>query len=221
LNEHASSNINKRGTWVVTAIECFLFKIGDEIGRGRGKKIIKEIIPLSNGWFLLKTTNGKGPGDFRVRTVYQTAPTIRYITPKHAHFVIDFYGKLNANKADAMKLFSAIVDTWKGNDAAAVLQGVRDEIGKLPGYDPEYILYALNWILQQEDINYRTPRPSRKQEEINEILGKSGVPVLESRAGSQLAMSLICNVAQGTHPVEAFIKASLDVLPIKRSFGAK
>ncbi len=198
-----------------------MFKIGDEIGRGRGKKVIKEIISLSNGWFLLKTTNGKGPGDFRVRTVYQTSPTVRYVTPKHAHFVIDFYGKLNANEPDAMKLFDAIVEVWKGSAVATVLQGLRAGIGRLPGYDPEYILYALNWILQQEDINYRVTRPPRKQEEINEILGKSGVPVLENRAGSQLAMSLICNVAQGTHPVEAFIKASLDVLPVKRSFGAK
>ena len=198
-----------------------MLRIGDEIGRGRGKKVIKEIIPLSNGWFLLKTTNGKGPGDFRVRTVYQTIPTVRYITPKHAHFVIDFYGKLNANKTAAMKLFEAIVETWKGRDVPAALTGVKDMIGELPGYDPEYILYALNWILQQEDINYRVTRPPRKQQEINEILNKSSVPVLENRAGSQLAMSLICNVAQGTHPVEAFIKASLDVLPVKRSFGAR
>jgi hypothetical protein len=198
-----------------------LFKIGDEIGRGRGKKVIKEIIPLSNGWFLLKTTNGKGPGDFRVRTVYQTSPTVRYITPKHAHFAIDFYGKLNANEPDAMKLFDAIVEVWKGSAVATALQGLRAGIGRLPGYDPEYILYALNWILQQEDINYRVPRPTRKQEEINEILGKSGVPALENRAGSQLAMSLICNITQGAHPVEAFIKASLDVLPVRRSFGAK
>jgi hypothetical protein len=198
-----------------------LFKIGDEIGRGRGKKVIEEIIPLSNGWFLLKTTNAKGPGDFRVRTVYQTVPTVRYITPKHAHFVIDLYGKLNADKLGAMKLFGAIVDVWKGNDVVEVLSRFKDGPGQLPGYPPEYILYALNWILQQEDINYRVPRPPKKQEEINGILAKSGVPALENRAGSQLAMSLICNVAQGTHPVEAFIRASLDVLPVKRSFGAK
>jgi hypothetical protein len=198
-----------------------LFRIGDEIGKGRGKKTIKEIIPLSNGWFLLKTTNGKGPGDFRVRTVYQTVPRVRYLTPKHAHFVIDFYGKLNANKAEAMKLFNAIIDVWKGKEVVAALAGLVDGESQLPGYEPEYILHALNWILQQEDINYRIPRPPKKQEEINTILAKSGVPVLENRAGSQLAVSLFCNVAQGTHPVEAFMKASLDVLPVKRSFGAR
>jgi hypothetical protein len=88
------------------------------------------------------------------------------------------------------------------------------------GYSLEYVLYALKWILEQEDINYRG-RPPKRQREINDTLHKSGVKVLQDRLGSHLAIALFCNVEQGMHPVEAFIRANLDVIPVKRSFGAK
>jgi len=78
----------------------------------------------------------------------------------------------------------------------------------------------MNWILEQEDINFKG-RPAKKQQEINEILVRSGVKVLMNRLGSQLAISLFCNVLQGMHPVEAFIRANLDVIPLKKSFGTR
>ncbi|MEM3459000.1 MAG: hypothetical protein QXN36_00215 [Candidatus Bathyarchaeia archaeon] len=84
----------------------------------------------------------------------------------------------------------------------------------------EYILFALNWILEQEDINF-WGRPPNKQQEINEILQNCNVTPLGDRLGSQLAISLFCNVALGVHPVQAFIRANLDVLPVKRARGAK
>jgi hypothetical protein len=90
----------------------------------------------------------------------------------------------------------------------------------LPGYD-EYILPALNWILEQEDINFTT-RPEKKQNELDETLMKAGVTVPSGRVGSQLAISLLCNIAppNGLHSVDALIRANLDVLTIKKAFGA-
>ena len=72
-------------------------------GRFRGKKIL-DMVNLSNGWILLKTENRKSPRDFRVRTIYQTTPRIKSYTPKHAHFAIDFYGKLCADREKAINL---------------------------------------------------------------------------------------------------------------------
>jgi hypothetical protein len=76
-------------------------------------------------------------------------------------------------------------------------------------------LYGLNWILEQEDVNF-TGRPENRQREIDEIFQKSGIKQPPNRSGSQLAISLLCNVALGLHPVDAFIRANLDVLPVKR-----
>jgi len=63
-------------------------------------------------------------------------------------------------------------------------------------------------------------RPDSRQREIDEIFQKCNVTPPSDRPGSQLAMSLFCNVALGLHPVEAFIRANLDVLPVKRARGA-
>jgi len=79
----------------------------------------------------------------------------------------------------------------------------------------EYILYALKWILEQEDVNF-TGRPERKQKELDEICKKCQITVPEGREGSQLAISLLCDIISGVHPVEAFLKANLDVRPVKR-----
>ncbi len=125
------------------------------------------------------------------------------MTPKHAHFLIDFYGKLCANKTEGMKVLRAIVRMWHGAEVTALLKEFEPEIRGLPGYSLEYILYALSWILEQEDINF-TQRPERKQRELDEICG---------RQGSQLAVSLLCDVANGTHPVEALLRANLDISP--------
>jgi len=179
-----------------------------------GKKIL-EIVKLSNGWVLVKTENSKSPKDFKVRTVWQLKPRKRYFTPKHAHFAIDFYGKLCADKERAMKVFDAIIEIWHNKPVKKVLEKYEKEIKGLPGYDLEYILYALKWILEQEDINFEG-RPEKKQKELNEILSKVGVETPEGREGSELAISLFCDIAGGTHPVEAFIKAGLDVIPKKK-----
>ncbi|GAB5046670.1 hypothetical protein [Thermodesulfovibrio sp. TK110] len=76
----------------------------------------------------------------------------------------------------------------------------------------EYILYALNWILEQEDINFNG-RPSKKQKELDEICKIQNIQTPAGREGSQLAIALFCDVANGIHPVEALLKANLDISP--------
>jgi hypothetical protein len=185
-----------------------------EIGKKFRGKEIKDIVKLSNGWYLIKTENSKSVQDFKVKTIFSLRP-LRSLTPKHAHFAIDFYGKLCANKEKAMKVFNAIIDVWSGESVEEVLEKYDSEVKNLPGYSLEYILYALKWILEQEDINF-TGRPQKRQEQLEEILRRQGIITPEGRKGSELAISLFCDIASGTHPVEAFIKANLDVIPIKR-----
>ncbi len=185
-----------------------------EIGeKFRGKKI-KDIKKLSNGWYILKTENSKSAEDFKVRTIFSLKP-LRSITPKHAHFAIDFYGKLCANREKAMKVFDAIIEVWNGEPVDEVYRKYSDDVKNLPGYNLEYILYALKWILEQEDINFKG-RPQKKQEQLDKILKRHNVIVPKGREGSELAISLFCEIASGVHPVEALIRANLDVVPRKR-----
>jgi len=182
-------------------------------GKFRGKQI-KDVVRLSNGWYVLKTENTKSPQDFKVRLVYSLKP-LRSLTPKHAHFAIDLYGKYCACREKALKVFKAIIEVWHGKSVEEVLDSYRGEVEGLPGYDLEYILYALKWIFEQEDINFRG-RPEEKQKQLDETCRKCGVSVPEGREGSQLAISLLCDIISGIHPVEAFLKANLDVQPRRR-----
>jgi hypothetical protein len=118
-----------------------------------------------------------------------------------------------------MKVLDAIVEIWNKSPVQDTLNKYKNFASGLPGYNLEYILHALNWILEQEDVNF-TGRPNSKQQEIDDILRKCNITPLSDRSGSQLAMSLFGNVALGLHPVEAFIRANLDVLPVKRARGA-
>jgi len=185
--------------------------------RFRGKLIL-DLVQLSNGWYLLKTENMKSSRDFRVRAVYQVHPRPRSITPKHAHFAIDFYGKLCADREKAMEVFRAIARLWQGRPVQDVLTATQGRTKDLPGYSLEYILYALRWILEQEDVNF-TRRPSDKQLEVDEVLKNLDIETPPGRQGSQLAVSLLCNIALGLHPVEAMMRANLDILPAKRGKG--
>ncbi len=186
-------------------------RVGDYWGKGRFRKQIKEIRRLSNGWYLIKTENAKSKQDFKVKVVFALEPQ-HSMTPKHAHFLIDFYGKLCADEAKAKNVLNAIYKVWQGEGPDEVLSRYAEECKGLPGYPLEYILNALNWILEQEDINF-TSRPEKKQRELDEICAKQGIRTPVNRKGSQLAISLFCDVAGGTHPVEALIKANLDISP--------
>jgi hypothetical protein len=188
-------------------------QVGDYL---RGKKIL-DIVHLSDGWIILKTENSKSTSDFKVKTVYQTSPRLRYYTPKHAHFAIDFYGKICADKSKAMKLFNAIIETWDRRGIKDIISKYQKDTQSLPGYSLEYTLYALNWILEQEDINF-TDRPINRQQDLDDSLSQLKIKTPRGRRGSQLAISLFCNIALGEHPVNAFMKANIDVLP-RRRFG--
>jgi hypothetical protein len=187
-----------------------MFEIGD---KWRGKEIFDRV-ELSNGWVILKTENQKSTRDFKVRTVKSFKPRRSY-TPKHAHFAIDFYGKLCSHKAKALNVLKAIIEVWHNKKVEQALHKYIRLTQGLPGYSLEYILYALNWILEQEDINF-TGRPSKKQQELDEICTKQNVVTPPARKGSQLAISVFCDVANGTHPVEALLRANLDVQPRRR-----
>jgi len=186
-------------------------RVGDYWGRGNNKKRIREVKKLSNGWYLIKTDNSKSVEDFKVKVIFSLNPQ-KSMTPKHAHFLIDFYGKLCADKNKALKLLQAIFDVWSTENPYEVYNKFKEEISHLPGYPLEYILYALNWILKQEDINFKG-RPKRKQEELNIICSRQNITTPDGRQGSQLAIALLCDVANGTHPVEALLKANLDIKP--------
>ena len=151
-------------------------------------KIIKAVIKLSNGWYVIKTENSKSPKDFKVKTIF-SLKLQKSMTPKHAHFVIDFYGKLCANKEKAKLVFNAIIEVWRGKNIESILNEYSDKTKGLPGYPLEYILVALKWILEQEDINF-TKRPQKKQEELDNLLEQLNISIPHNRKGSQLAIVL-------------------------------
>lgn len=192
-------------------------KTGGFWGKGKNKKEIKDIKELSNGWKLIKTENLKSENDFLVKVVFSLSPP-RSITPKHAHFAIDFYGKLCADKNKALLVLKAICEVWeKRRKVEEILEEYKSKVEGLPGYPLEYILYTMEWILEQEDINFKG-RPEKKQKELDEICQKHNIKVPSNRKGSQLAIALLCDIACGTHPVEALLKANLDIKPKNKQF---
>ena len=188
-----------------------MIKVGEYLGRGKNKKKILEVVPLSNGWVLVKTEDTKSPRDFKVRTITDIELK-RFYTPKHAHFVIDFFGKLCQDKEKAKKVFEAIIKIWHSEDVKQVLNEYSPQVKGLVGYDLEYILHALNWILEQENINFKG-RPPRLQIKLDEKCKRAGIKVPERCKGSQLAISLFCDILAGIHPVEALLAANLDIIP--------
>ena len=178
--------------------------VGDKI---RGKKVF-EVITISDELQIVKTEDSKSCNDFRVKIINPKHP--RGLTIKHAHFAIDLYGKICCNKEKAMKVLEAIGRVWNGEDVTKLVKKYRPQVEDLPGYGIEYILYALRWILEQEDVNFKG-RPQKKQEELDEKIKRMGIPIPENRKGSQLAIALFCDIAAGVHPVEAFYSAGLKI----------
>ena len=109
-------------------------KIGDYWGKGKYCKKILDIKKLSNGWVIIKTENSKSEKDFKVKVIFSLNPP-RSITPKHAHFLIDFYGKLCANKTKALDVLKAINEMWHSNsEIKKILEKYETKITGLPGY---------------------------------------------------------------------------------------
>ena len=176
-----------------------------------GKEVL-DIIELSeDGWKIYRVDGDLSEDDFIVKMINPDHP--RGVNIKHAHFAIDFFGKLMQDEEAAQQLFYGLIDIWHGGDPEDILDDIGSEISHLNGYDPDFIFYTLDWILEQEDINY-TPgdRDARKQEEIDKMLSKMEVETPEHREGSQFAISMFSDIAAGQHPVEALYRVGIDVV---------
>ncbi|MHA1238999.1 MAG: hypothetical protein ACTSSJ_07200 [Candidatus Odinarchaeia archaeon] len=150
----------------------------------RGKKILMKK-QLSDGTWIFTVKGKKGKEDFIVKA---QLPSGTIITPKHAHFVIDLYGKICYDKNGAKDVFNAIEKVFGGISADKVLKDIKVK-KSLPGYSLEYTLNCLELIFKQEDVNY--PPPEYK--------------------GRKLAFDMLKDVFNGVHPVEAMIKAGLRI----------
>ena len=146
---------------------------------------------LSDGTILWKEPGKKGQHDFVVKA--KPPGRKRGYTPKHAHFLIDFYGKLCYSEEVGKLLFDLITDVYKKKPANQVLNSIdietKRKIDNAPGYSLEFILHALEWIFEQEDINY--PPPDYK--------------------GRAQAYQMFVDVMNGMHPVDAMKRAGLRI----------
>ena len=109
-------------------------------------------------------------------------------------------------------MFKAIIKVWHRKNIKNLIEEYGTRTQGLIGYTLDYILHALNWILEQEDVNF-VGRPEKLQKKLDEKCQKMGVSVPKGRKGSQLAISLFCDIASGVHPVEALLSANLDIVP--------
>lgn len=162
----------------------------------RGKEILEER-KLPDGTRVFTIRGKKSARNFIVKAevpvVKAEVPIGKIITPKHAHFVIDLYGKLCSSKDVGRITFRAIEKVFEGSPAEEVLnkmdEGEKAKINGSPGYSIEYILNCLELIFVQEDVNY--PPPSYK--------------------GRRLAFDMLKDVMEEIHPVEAMLKAGLRI----------
>jgi len=71
------------------------------------------------------------------------------------------------------------------------------------------------WILDIKELSngWYLIKTENSKLEIDEICKKQNIITPENRKGSQLAIFLLCDVANGTHPVESLLKANLDIRP--------
>lgn len=183
-----------------------------EVGETSNGDEILEVKELSNNQTLIRTEGNLSEDDFRVKLVNEYHPV--GVTIKHAHFAIDFFGKLHYDREIGEDILKSLVEIWHGKPVSKELEKWNqrlDEAG-LPGYNLDYVFYAMAWILEQEDINFDPEdRSDSKQEEIDGILEQQDVETPTGRTGSQLAISLFCDIANGTHPVEAFYRVNLRI----------
>lgn len=180
-----------------------------EVGDTSNGDEILEVQELSDGQTLIRAEGDLSEEDFRVKLINEHHP--RGVTVKYAHFAIDYFGKLQYDREVGGRLLQSLVDIWHGESVSHVLNE-WDHRHDLPGYNLDYVFYAMAWILEQEDINYGPEgRDEAKQAEIDEILRKQGVNTPSGREGSELAVSLFCDIANGTHPVEAFYRVNLRI----------
>lgn len=179
----------------------------------RGNEVLAVRDLSLDGWLLYKIPGSISDNDFIVKVINPDHPI--GISVQHAHFAIDLYGKLTRDADAGMSVFEGIIDVWHDNAPDSVIDQIEDVARDLPGYDVEYFLLAYDWILDQEDINYAAgdPRSDKKQGLIDATLEDAGVAKASGRKGSQLAISLLSDIVNGKHPVEALRSADLEIKP--------
>jgi len=182
-------------------------QVGEEIWVAPqvGYQTVEEVRELSGDTYLFKTKGDKGDEDYqvRIRNDNHRAYSIEY-----TRFAIDLAMKYHGDREKANKVFDAIVRVWSGEDADGLLNEYDEDVASLPGYDLEFILHALDWIMENEDAIF-TERSDRKQAEIDEKLDEHGITKPSERAGSQLAMGLFAGIVAGNHPVDELYDADL------------
>jgi hypothetical protein len=188
--------------------------------RGIPEEKILEARRLSDGKWVFKISNKKGPGDFRVSVFYPETQT--RLTPSYAHFAIDLYGKLCRNEEATLFLLQAIEEIYYGSakatDALSKLNksGTLVQLSHLPGYSVEYTLNVLEFIFAQENVNWERdyiqanePLPGLRKT----LVRKGFMTEIEAKTkGSAIAMHLLRRVVRDkVHPVAAMREVLLRI----------
>jgi hypothetical protein len=170
-----------------------------------GYQTVEAVQEVSENTYLFKTKGDKGDEDYqvRIRNEKHRAYSIEY-----TRFAIDIAMKYQNDREKANEVFDAIVRAWDGEEIDDVLD--EYDIESLPGYDLDFILYALDWIMENEDkIFHERGRSDNKQEQIDEKLAEHDIEKPSDREGSQLAMGLFAGIIAGNHPVDELYDADL------------
>lgn len=188
--------------------------------RGVPERKILEARRLSDGTWVFKISNRKGPGDFRVSVFYPETQT--RLTPSYAHFAIDLYGKLCRNEDITSLILKGIEEIYNGSSKAMdVLSKLNKNISptllrNLPGYSIEYTLQVLEFIFAQEDVNWERdyiqanePLPGLRKT----LVRKGFMSEIEAQSkGSAIAMHLLRRVVRDKiHPVAAMREVLLRI----------
>jgi len=188
--------------------------------RGIPEEKILEARRLSDGKWIFKISNKKGPGDFRVSVFYPETQT--RLTPSYAHFAIDLYGKLCRNEDKTLLILQGIEEIYHSSSKAMdILSKLNKssslvQLSNLPGYSVEYTLNVLEFIFAQEDINWERdyiqanePLPGLRKT----LVRKGFMTEIEAKTkGSAIAMHLLRRVVRDKiHPVAAMREVLLRI----------
>lgn len=188
--------------------------------RGIPEEKILEACRLSDGKWVFKIANKKGPGDFRVSVFYPETQT--RLTPSYAHFAIDLYGKLCRNEDATSFILQGIEEIYQGpSKAMDVLNKLNRtnsliQFGNLPGYSVEYTFHVLEFIFAQEDINWERDfvRSRKPLPQLRKMLVRKGFLTNDEAQskGSAIAMHLLRRVVRDKiHPVAAMREVLLRI----------
>jgi len=188
--------------------------------RGVPDNKILEARRLSDGKWVFKISNRKGPGDFRVSVFYPETRT--RLTPSYAHFAIDLYGKLCRNEDQTLLILKGIEEIYRGSAKAAdvlsrlISSGSLGQLSHLPGYSIEYTLHVLEFIFAQEDITWERDfiREGKPLPQLRKTLVRKGFLTDHEAAtnGGAIAMHLLRRVVRDRiHPVEAMREVLLRI----------